>query len=51
MREYYRSSLEYIETSKVEVSDDRFQNALRRQILLVDGFDGDEINFNGSWYE
>ena len=44
MRESYRRSLEYLETSKVEVSEDRLQNALRRQLLLVAGFDGDEID-------
>jgi hypothetical protein len=44
MRESYRRSLEYLETSKPEVSDDRLQNALRRQLLLVAGFDGDEID-------
>ena len=44
MRESYRKSLEYLETTKVEVSEDRLQNALRRQLLLVAGFDGDEID-------
>jgi len=44
MRESYRRSLEYLETTKVEVSEDRLQNALRRQLLLVAGFDGDEID-------
>jgi hypothetical protein len=44
MRESYRKSLEYLETTKIEVSEDRLQNALRRQLLLVAGFDGDEID-------
>ena len=44
MRDSYRKSLEYLETSKAEVSEDRLQNALRRQLLLVAGFDGDEID-------
>ena len=44
MRESYRRSLEYFETSRVEVSEDKVQNALRRQLLLVAGFDGDEID-------
>ncbi len=44
MRESYRRSLEYLETTKVEVSEDKLQNALRRQLLLVAGFDGDEID-------
>jgi hypothetical protein len=44
MRESYRRSLEYLETSKIEVSDDKIKNALRRQLLLVAGFDGDEID-------
>ena len=44
MREAYRRSLEYLETSKAGVSEDRLQNALRRQLLLVAGFDGDEID-------
>jgi hypothetical protein len=44
MRESYRRSLEYLETSRVEVSEDRVQNALRRQLLLVAGFEGGEID-------
>jgi len=44
MRESYRRSLEYLETTKTEVSEDRLHNALRRQLLLVAGFDGDEID-------
>ncbi|MBT3283857.1 site-specific integrase [Candidatus Bathyarchaeota archaeon] len=44
MRETYQRSLEYLETTKTAVSEDRLQNALRRQLLLVAGFDGDEID-------
>lgn len=44
MRETYNRSLEYLETTKTEVSEDRIQNALRRQLLLVAGFNGDEID-------
>jgi hypothetical protein len=44
MRESYRRSLEYLETSKMEISEDKLQNALRRQLLLVAGFDGEEID-------
>jgi hypothetical protein len=44
MRESYRRSLEYLETTKVDMSEDKLQNALRRQLLLVAGFDGDEID-------
>jgi hypothetical protein len=44
MREAYRRSLEYLETIKSEVSEDKLKNALRRQLLLVAGFDGDEID-------
>ncbi|MHA1410263.1 MAG: site-specific integrase [Candidatus Odinarchaeia archaeon] len=44
MRESYRRSLEYLETSRVEVSEDKVQNALRRQLLLVAGLDGNEID-------
>ena len=44
MRESYRKSLEYLETTRVEVAEDRLQNALRRQLLLVAGFSGEEID-------
>ena len=44
MRETYKRSLEYLETTKTEVSEDRIQNALRRRLLLVAGFNGDEID-------
>ncbi len=44
MRDTYQRSLEYLETTKTEISEDRLQNALRRQLLLVAGFDGDEID-------
>ena len=44
MRNSYKRSLEYLETNRVEVSEDKVQNALRRQLLLVAGYNGDEIN-------
>jgi hypothetical protein len=44
MRESYRKSLEYLETTKVEISEDKLQYALRRQLLLVAGFSGEEID-------
>jgi len=44
MRESYRRSLRYLETSNDEVSEDKLQTALRRQLLLVAGFSGDEID-------
>jgi hypothetical protein len=44
MRESYRRSLEYLETVRVEIAEDKLQNALRRQLLLVAGFSGDEID-------
>jgi len=44
MRESYRKSLEYLETTKGEITEDKLHNALRRQLLLVAGFDGDEID-------
>jgi len=44
MRESYRKSLEYLETTKPEATEDRLQDALRRQLLLVAGFNGDEID-------
>jgi hypothetical protein len=44
MRESYRRSLEYLETTKVEASEDKLQNALRHQLLLVAGFEGNEID-------
>ena len=44
MRMAYRKCLEYLETRKADVSEDKLRNALRRQLLLVAGFDGDEID-------
>ncbi len=44
MRESYRRSLVYLETNSSEVGEDKLQNALRRQLLLVAGFSGDEID-------
>ncbi len=44
MRMAYGKCLEYLETRKSEVSEDKLRNALRRQLLLVAGFDGDEID-------
>jgi integrase len=44
MRSSYGRCLEYLETRKSEVSDDRLHDALRRQLLLVAGFNGDEID-------
>ncbi|MFH2112026.1 MAG: site-specific integrase [Candidatus Bathyarchaeota archaeon] len=44
MREAYRKSLEYLETGKQGVSEDKLRDALRRQLLLVAGFSGEEID-------
>jgi len=44
MRESYRRSLQYLETSSSEIGEDKLQIALRRQLLLVAGFSGDEID-------
>jgi hypothetical protein len=44
MREAYRKSLEYLETRQQSQSEDKLQNALRKQLLLVAGFNGDEID-------
>ncbi len=44
MRTAYKKSLEYLETRKTNISEDKLQNAMRRQLLLVAGFNGDEIN-------
>ena len=43
MRESYRRSLGYLET-RSSVDDDKLQNALRKQLLLVAGFTGDEVD-------
>jgi hypothetical protein len=44
MREAYRKSLEYLETRRSEISEDKLKNTFRRQLLLVAGFDGGEID-------
>jgi integrase len=45
MRESYRKSQGFLQTVKSDmVDEDRLQNALRRQLLLVAGFNGDEID-------
>jgi hypothetical protein len=44
MRNAYSKSLEYLETKQQIEGEDRLQNALRRQLLLVAGFSGDEID-------
>jgi len=43
-REAYRRSLEYLETGKQGVSEDKLRDALRRQLLLVAGFSSEEID-------
>ena len=43
MREAYRRSLEYLETRKTTIGEDSLKDAMRRQLLLVAGFSGDEI--------
>ena len=44
MRSAYRKSLEYLETRKADLGEDKLKEALRRQLLLVAGFSGDEID-------
>jgi hypothetical protein len=44
MRNAYTKSLEYLETRSQDQSEDKVQKALRRQLLLVAGFSGDEID-------
>jgi hypothetical protein len=44
MRSAYRKSVEYLETRKTEIGEDKLKEALRRQLLLVAGFSGDEID-------
>ena len=46
MRGAYEKCLDYLEIRKSEVSEDKLRNALRRQLLLVAGFDGEEIDDN-----
>jgi hypothetical protein len=47
MRESFRRSLEYLETRRTETSEDKLRDALRRQLLLVAGFTGEEIDEMG----
>ncbi len=44
MREAYRRSLEFLETRQTTQTEDRLRDAMRRQLLLVAGFTGDEID-------
>jgi len=44
MRNSYKKCLEYLETTKLEIGEDKLQDALRRQLLLVAGFSGEEID-------
>jgi len=43
MRESYRRSLEYLETRKSQTDEDRLREDFRRQLLLVAGFSGEEM--------
>lgn len=45
MRQAYRRSQEYLQTTKVEeTSEERLMQAFRKQLLLVAGFKQDEVN-------
>ena len=44
MRESCRRNIEYLETWKQGVSEDKLRDALRRQLLLAAGFSGEEID-------
>ena len=45
MREAYRRSQEYLQTTKVEsASEEKIRDAFRRQLLLIAGFRQDEID-------
>lgn len=44
MRGSYRKSLEYLETRKTQIAEDKLRDAMRRQLLLVAGFSGEEID-------
>ena len=44
MRESIRRSLEYLETRKAGTDEDRLREEFRRQLLLVAGFSGEEID-------
>ena len=43
MRSAYQKSLEYLETRKADVGEDKLRESMRRQLLLVAGFSEDEI--------
>ena len=44
MRGSYRKSLEYLETRRTQIAEDKLRDAMRRQLLLVAGFSGEEID-------
>ena len=44
MRESYRKSLEYLEIRKIGTDEDRLREEFRRQLLLVAGYSGEEID-------
>ena len=44
MRESYRRSLEYLETRRAGTDEDRLREDFRRQLLLVAGYSGEEID-------
>jgi len=44
MRSAYKKCLEYLETEETKISEDAIQDTLRRQLLLVAGFSGEEID-------
>jgi hypothetical protein len=44
MRESYRRSLEYLETRRSQTDEDRLREEFRRQLLLVAGFSGEEMD-------
>jgi hypothetical protein len=44
MREAYKRSQEYLQTTKAESSDERIRDEFKRQLLLVAGFKQDEVD-------
>ncbi len=44
MRESYRRSLEYLETKRSHMDEDRLREDFRRQLLLVAGFNSEEMD-------
>jgi hypothetical protein len=44
MRDSYRRSLEYLETRRSQTDEDRLREDFRRQLLLVAGFSGEEMD-------